>query len=348
MRKATNRGVLTGVFCLAVLLASSATNPDSTTKQSIFDQLSGREVTDVTIVLNLSELTQNKFDTLEHKGELTFTDLNGEEQSWDIKAALRGKFRRSKCSGIPPLKLKFKKKHLKIAGLAKYNDMKLVNYCVEDQEEARDYLLREFLIYKLYNELTDASFRVQLLRIRYVDAESGDSREQMGFLIEDTAQLRARLNAQKSKSDYAIYADDFDQNHRKMAALFQYLIGNADWELTSSKNVKYVLRDEKIIPVPYDFDFAALVKPSYARLNSSLGQTNIEQRFYLGFEENLDELEEVLSFYKKKRKAMVQTIKNFKLLQGKSRRYMVAYLNSFYWQLDEGMQFGPKTTAVGK
>lgn len=308
--------------------------------QSIFDLLQQEEVTKVRMALDLEQLTQSKYDTSEYAGLISFTDAEKNQQEWKVDFTQRGKFRRSKCTDIPPLRLNFRKKDLKKAGLAKHDDMKLVTYCMGEEAEAREFLLREYLIYRLYNQLTDASYRVQLLDITFIDINTQESRRQMGFLIEDTAQLRARLSAQKANSKFAIKAEDFHSEHRQMASLFQYMIGNADWNLQQSKNVKHVIKDEKIIPVPYDFDFAAMVRASYARLNSHLGQRSIDERFYLGFEQSSQELAQTRKHFRKNKKQLVQTIKSFKLLDGKTRREMIAYLQSFFAEEAEQMQFG--------
>ena len=53
---------------------------------------------------------------------------------------------------------------------------------MDDEKEDKSYLLREYLGYKLYNQITDASYRVQLLRIHYEDESTGEAKKQIGFL----------------------------------------------------------------------------------------------------------------------------------------------------------------------
>ena len=106
-----------------------------------------------------------KRNTEKHPAVFSFTDQSGAVQTWNIKVNLRGKFRRTRCENLAPLKLNFKKSELKAAGLAKFDDMKLVTHCMSSKSDAKALLQKEYLAYRLYNELTENSYRVQLLKI---------------------------------------------------------------------------------------------------------------------------------------------------------------------------------------
>ena len=302
--------------------------------KGIFELLSYQEVVPVTLSFDIEALTGDRRNDEDHNAKLSFTDKRGDIQEWDIELSLRGNFRRIKCSEMPPLKIKFKKKDLEAAGLAPFNDMKLVTYCVEDEKAARETLLKEYLIYKLYNQITIASYRVQLLDIEYKDVNTGETRKQMGFLIEDTAQLRDRLGADKSENERIINPEEFHTKYRKTVAVFEYRIGNADWILTSAKNVKYIVKDTVVIPVPYDFDFSALVDAPYALFVGTKGQSSFYDRVYLGFEREYDDLERTINAFSRKKEALYQTIRTFKHLKPASRQEMIDYLDTFFENSD--------------
>lgn len=328
----------TGLMVLSISLVSLSTvfASDDPSSPGIFDVLSYREVVNIDLEFDLDAVVTDRRSDEEHAAELRFKDADGNRQEWAIKISVRGKFRRSKCSEMPPLKINFKKKDLEAAGLAPFDDFKLVTYCVGDDLTAAELLLKEYLAYKLYNELTDASFRVQLLNITYKDTQTGLRKKQMGFLIEDTAQLRARLDAEKSKEDRVIERERYHPEFSKMAALFEYLIGNADYGLTYSKNIKYIVREELLVPVPYDFDFSALVGANYATfVPSRYGQSSINDRIYLGFEKSREELASVLALFEEKQGALYEVIRKFKLLKTTTRTEMLDYLDSFYKNTDD-------------
>lgn len=303
---------------------------ENTIQNGIFDLLQHKEVVDIQLTFDLNAVIADRRDEEEHAAKLHFTGAQGVTQEWDIDIRLRGKFRRGKCSELPPLKIDFDKDDLEAAGLADFDDFKLVNVCMEDDAEAEEALLREYLTYKLYNRITPISYRVQLLNITYTDSRSKRSFQRLGFIIEDTAQLRARVGAEKTDEDIIIDTTLFHPQYRKTTALFQYMIGNADWIMTTSKNVKYIIKEGKVFPVPYDFDFAALVEASYASFSYATGQSSFYDRVYLGFEESRGELEDVILLFQEKKDALYQTIREFKRLRKYTRKKMIDYLDEFF------------------
>jgi len=333
MKKIINTGLV--ALALSLFTGVEIFAAENTIQNGIFDLLQHEEVVDIRLTFDLKAVFADRRDDEDHEAKLHFTDAQGVTQEWDIDIRQRGKFRRTKCSELPPLKIDFDKDDLEAAGLASFDDFKLVNICMEDDEEAEESLLREYLAYKLYNRITDISYRVQLLNITYTDSRSKRTFQRLGFIIEDTAQLRARAGAEKTDEKIIIDTTLFHPQYRKTTALFQYMIGNADWMMTSSKNVKYILKEEKIFPVPYDFDFAALVEASYASYSYATGQNSFYDRVYLGFEESRAELEDVILSFHEKKDALYQTIWQFKRLRAHTRKRMLNYLDDFFANADD-------------
>jgi len=261
---------------------------------------------------------------------LSFADKNGQLQSWNTKVSLRGKFRRMKCAEMPPLKLKFKKDDLSAAGLSTSNDLKMVTQCVENEKEAKELLLKEYLTYKLYNQITDYSYRVQLVKVSYKDAESGNVKNQWAFLIEDTAQMRDRLSAEKFNKKDILELEKVNAKIDRTASVFQYLIGNHDWGVANQKNIKIIKKENEFFSIPYDFDFSGIVGASYATGNGQLGIKTRYDRVYLGLDQNLENLQETVEIYNAEKAALIKTIKEFKLLNHSARKDMISYLESFY------------------
>ena len=123
--KTLNKYILS---CLVFLLIGNtllATNP------SIFDKMAYQEVLEVTMEGDFSTLRNNRRSADAQKVIISFKDADGQLQTWTTKVTLRGHFRRMRCDAMPPLKLNFKKSELKEAGLAKFDDMKLVTQCMK-------------------------------------------------------------------------------------------------------------------------------------------------------------------------------------------------------------------------
>lgn len=300
----------------------------------IFDELSYQEIVEVNLEMNMHEVFGDRKNTKKHPAIFSFSDKKQVTQNWNIKVALRGRFRRAKCENLPPLKLNFKKKDLVAAGLAKFDDMKLVTHCVEDDKEAKQLLIREYVAYKIYNQITDNSFRVQFVKINYKDSETNEIDTQYGFLIEDTAQLRARIQADKIKEEFNLPIERFHLTELKKVSLFNYMIGNTDWSTNRLHNVKIVMKDGKRLVIPYDFDFSGIVGAPYVLVDPELGITSTKDRVYLGFESELEMLEETKILFKNRKVDIIRTIKECKLLNGKNRRELVRFINSFYRDID--------------
>lgn len=296
----------------------------------IFDLWSYQQVIDVKLTFDLDEVFEDRRGEEKYPAHISFKDESGAKQNWQLKVSTRGNFRRQKCNEMPPLKLNFKKGDLRDAGLADFDDFKLVTHCIDDFQEAKELLLKEFLIYRMFNQLTDISYRVQLVNITYEDVNTGQRKKQMGFLIEDSAQLRARIDADKVEDMRIIDQEKYDAEYAKLVSLFQYMIGNADWGITHSKNIKYVEKDQKVWPVPYDFDFAGLVDAPYMIPSSRYGQTNRFDRIYLGFERSKSELESTLRLFEERKEKIYQTVHELKILKRAAREDMIAYLDTFF------------------
>ena len=263
---------------------------------------------------------------------MSFTDELGQAQVWKTKVSVRGKFRRMHCADVPPLKLKFKKNDLTAAGLSTSNDLKMVTQCTENEEVAKEILLKEYLVYKLYNEITDYSYRVQLVKITFNDTESDATKSQWAFLIEDTAQMRSRLNAEKFGKKEVFDLKHLKPEEEKITSLFQYLIGNSDWGEANRRNFKLIRDGHQLIGIPYDFDFAGIVKAPYAKANSTLGVKSRFDRIYLGNPKNHKELESTIDLFFSKKQALINTINDFQLLNQASKEDMLFYLNIFFSQ----------------
>jgi hypothetical protein len=297
---------------------------------SLLDVLNHQEVVNMTIVAELDSLIQNRRTEEFRAATLTFSDEFGAPQSYQIKIKPRGKFRRRICD-FPPLKLKFSKKELEVAGLEQFNDLKLVTHCLEDESKSKELILKEYLTYRMYNELTPNSFRVQLVNLTYQDADKKDyNMTRWGFLIEDTEELANRLAGVEVDSMGQL-PEHFNVSHERITSLFQYMIGNTDWSLVMNRNVKLFRKaDGKLVPVPYDFDFSVFVGAPYTRPNMDVGQTVKMERIFMGHAANAGDLYSTCSYFRSKKQALIDIIRRFNLLSEESREGLVQYLDSFF------------------
>jgi len=326
--------LLAPMFTFAAPAGFGAEQEDKS--KSIFDHLTRSEPLEITIRTDLGELINNRRRDTYQEAQFSYEDLSGAEASSTIEIKPRGKFRRRVCD-FPPLKLKFPKKQLLAAGFSEHNDLKLVTHCVDDKEIGQDYLLREYLIYKLYNELSSNSFRVQLVKVTYEDngpANLGKIKR-FGFILEDEDEAANRMGGEQCEcrgvpKDSVMAADE------RLMSMFQFMVGNADWDFAMSRNLLQVrLSNNYVLPVGYDYDFSGLVNASYALPTSDHKLLTVRDRIYLGHPAANAELQQTINLFQSKKEKLLGIVSGFKLLDKASRDDIAAYLSSFYGLLDQ-------------
>lgn len=331
------RTALTSLCLLCLTLTAGAQNGDDEPELSIFDWFyAPDEMLKVEIQADLDSLIAGKFTENKYPGVFTIIRQDGEELQLPMKLTTRGRYRRKVCD-FPPIKLDFDKDVLIERGLKKHDEYKLVSQCFDDLF-SEDAVKREYLVYRLYEELTDKSFRVQLVKIKYRNAKGKRLYTHFGFIIEDEKELAERLECELFEDLFNLPVDSLVQKDLHRHDLFQYMIGNTDWSLPMSRNMKFLSPEDKpyYSIVPYDFDFSGLVDAAYARPNIDLKQTSILERHYLGVAKSPEELKTTLAFFKTKKDALIRRIKQFKILNSELRFKMVKYLESFYDSLEDG------------
>ena len=242
----------------------------------------------------------------------------------------RGHFRKGYCY-IPPLKIVFKNK--KTSVLKPLGSLKLVNQC-KTPEVYQQYLLSEMLIYKMYNLLTDKSFRVRLLNLELFDS-TGKKKpiHENAFLLEDAKDLAKRNNCTELKNKTINY-NETDRRQMTMMTIFEYMIGNTDWAVSVSHNMLLLSpKDDSITfpyVVPYDFDNSGFVNADYANPAPNLNISSVRERLYRGFIRTMNEINETLNIYKKQEQNIYSLINNCNLLTSKTKKSLTGYLDSFF------------------
>lgn len=304
--------------------------PELSGSSGIFDLFKAEDITEVELKADFDLLLGNLRSKDYLIGEMT-VELS-RKKTWAIPVKLRprGKFRRMKCV-FPPIKMKFEKEDLTARSLNHFNELKLVTHCMDKPDLDREMLLREYLIYKLYNVLTPHSFRVKLLRISYKNMGSEfKNTKQLAILIEDTDQMATR-NGGAVVSRMGIPLDSLHTVQERISSMFQYMIGNADWSYLLARNMEFVT-DQKgmIMPVPYDFDFSGIVGAPYATGLKSYGQISVRDRVFLGNACDREDLRGVCSYFKSKKKELLDTVYGFDYLSKAAREDIASYIESFY------------------
>jgi hypothetical protein len=248
----------------------------------------------------------------------------------NISIEVRGHFRRGYCY-LPPLKLIYKNNPN--AAFYHLKELKLVSTCMPSNDDDQN-LLKEFLIYKIYNLITDKSFRVRLLNLSYKDSAGVKKTiTRHAFLLEDIKEL-AKRNDCADWTDRKFNTEATNRRQMTMVAIFEYMIGNTDWAVPVAHNIKLIhpKNDSLSRPyaVPYDFDYSGFVNTNYAVPDERLGIESVRQRLYRGFPRTITELNDVLDVFRKQKENIYNTVNNFNLLTPVSKKDIINYLDEFF------------------
>jgi hypothetical protein len=287
-------------------------------------------VIETTFSTDIKKLRANKKAMAWLPAQIVMNFPDSTEISEQISVQPRGVYRKTNCD-LASLMLNFKNPTSpKLSALKK---MKLVGGCsgsVRDEE----LLLKEYLVYKMYNEISIMSFKVRLLHINYKDSKQKvKPYSQYAFLIEDMDDLTARNNCREVKNkDFLTEATNRQQ--MTLVYLFQYMIGNTDWSVHKYHNIKLMVPKNDTLArpytIPYDFDYAGLVDAPYAIPNENLGIKDVKERLYRGFERSMEELEEAIKIFIEKKSRIMYIVNNFPHLTERTKKEMTWYLEDFY------------------
>ena len=314
------------IFSLIVSLNSSAASK----ADSLFRS---DEVVRMELRSDFSAIQKDRDQNPEyHDGQLIYYTPSNEQVRLSVKVMVRGNFRLKpeNCS-FPPLLVNFRKNGTANTLFENQDKLKLVTPC---QSEA--YVIDEYTVYKLYNEVTDLSFKVRLAKILYFDTGRNKALfEAYSFFIEDKDHVAER-NSLIAK-DRFITPFDIDRDNYIKLSFFQYLIGNTDWWVSSRKNILLLQsRDSSSGPfaVPYDFDFSGFVNAAYTYPFRETGYSTDNRRVYKGICYTDAELKEVFEFYKGLRPVFESIINNQDLIPRYNRKEILRYLKGFYSVID--------------
>lgn len=295
-----------------------------TATSSIFDLLTQQEGDTLRLDINLTDLLANRRSTAYFPAMVTAA--NG--QSFPLEVRVRGKFRRKTCE-IPPLKLKFSKKTLLAAGLDTLNEIKLVLPHAFDAK-SEELILREYIAYRMYERLTPVCFRARLVRLQLTDNSRPKTRLACAILLEHEEQVAMRQRGQIAKV-WELPKQGVNMDQAALAVLFEYLIGNTDWDMVSSRNMLFLqpIDAGDMLIMPYDFDFSGLVSAPYASPNSVTGLKNVRDRYLMAKGIAPESLRRAVQLMKDARTDLAALCKS-DYLSKKASAQMVDYLTIFF------------------
>jgi len=250
----------------------------------------------------------------------------------DMRLKARGMFRRNHCS-LAPFWLDILKTDQESGEMEGFHRIKIVTHC-KGSQAYEEYVLKEYLCYKIYNIISPVSFRVRLVRMTYVDTgRKNKVTEGWAFMIEPEEMLAERLDA------VVVKRDDLSTSllrpwEMDILAVFQYMIGNVDYSIHGGQNIKFLglpgFGAAGYSPVPYDFDYTGLVDAYYAIPSEFTGINSVRDRQYLGPCREAESYQAAIGHVNRCREEIMQLVRDFTYLEQRHRQAVLDYLEEYF------------------
>ncbi len=308
----------------AFSLLSQAQKPVDSIKFFTDEQL-----IEMTLTTDIRSLQNEKKVNVFQKANVDFHFPDSTIINEEIRVGARGHFRRDNCT-IPPLWLNFH--NSTSPQLNNLGRLKLVIGCGSSSDNEQ-LILKEFLIYKMYNLLEKKSYRARLVKVNYRDTRGKvKSFSQFAFFLEDDKDMAVRNKCVK-KPDRMVMTENTHRATMTMVALFEYMVSNGDWSVPHFHNIHLIYpKDDGGLPyaVPYDFDHSGLVNAGYALPPEMFGTESVTERVYRGYPRTMAELEAAFEVYEKQKDDIYALINNSPYLKDKVKKDMIQYIGQFY------------------
>jgi hypothetical protein len=240
----------------------------------------------IALNISLKEVEKSRKDSLFLKQQLYFLNSSNIMDSLKVGIKERGNFRSRECY-FPPLWIKIKPKVAKGTPFEGNKKLKLVLPCY-NKEGKNALILKEFLCYKLMEEVSIYSFQTRLVDVdlTVVRGKKKTNTQLKGIFIEDLEKVATRLHAKPLKN-IRIHPNALHDTSAVRFEMFQYMISNTDWSTVYQHNTKLIVKGTNhYISVMYDFDMSGLVDAPYSVVSVVNGEqlpvNHVTERIYRG------------------------------------------------------------------
>ena len=121
----------------------------------------------ITMKFNIKEYQRNKMKGEYMPAEMIYHVNDTMDIYKTIRLKARGNFRRDFCT-MPPLWLNIRKAEIGNKKLQGIKLMKVVTHC-KGGKTTSNYILKEYMAYRIHNMLSPYSFPVRLVRMKYIE-----------------------------------------------------------------------------------------------------------------------------------------------------------------------------------
>jgi hypothetical protein len=297
------KNTLKYIVILVLFCSGAVTYSQSVQDTAIVDKVSklfsNQEILKIKMNFSINEMKRKTNDSTLINSQISYLDEDGSWKMLDVKLRARGNFRRNNCY-YPPIKMEIEKSINKGTLFQGNQKIKIVFPC-NMQNSANDYIIKEYMAYKLYEVVSPYHFKTRLLDITFAEQSGNNSKthELKGIFIEDDDKVAKRHGGQVLKRPINPLGQGGLTSVQN--EFFQYMIGNTDYSTAVQHNQQLIYVNNEALPVPYDFDMSGLVYTNYSVVSEiggvSLPINSVRERMYRGFKRNPALIEQVRQEY---------------------------------------------------
>ena len=266
-----------------------------------------------------------------YPGELRVARPDGRTDAIPVQLSARGHVRRmAQTCDFVPLRVEFSKELVKDTLFDGQTTLKLVVQC-RTTGEYEQYVLREYLAYRIFNLLSPRSLKARLAKVTYVDSTTDKAMgTRYGMFLEHDSDLARRMEGRTVEIPRAVFKD-VDADALETMMIFAYMIGHTDFSIYALHNVILVQTPDRMLhTIPYDFDISGLVHPPYAIPGRGLPIKTVQERFFRGPCRTQDQVEPILANFNSKKASVLGLLDTIPGIDRTSRQDARAFLDGFY------------------
>ena len=290
----------------------------------------------IKITTTFKNLLKNKLKEVEQ--ESTFELLNSRDSSLlNIKSMVRarGNMRKQVCH-FPPVKFNFVKKDLAAFALKSTDKLKMVFPC-RNGDSHQEKLFQEYFLYTLYQVIDSNSVRAKLVDVQIVNDKNEITENFTSIVVEDEDAYALRTHARVVESKAVLNSTVLERKPFVLMYFFQYMIANTDWSIGNRHNVMIAKlpQNDKVVALPYDYDYSGFVGQSYAVPHESLPIKSVKQRHFMPYVISTEEFHFGVKYFQEIKQAILDKCDSATYLNPNVIDNNKKFILDFYNELDK-------------
>jgi len=314
-----------GVVAVASSAPAHGAPAGAADSSGVFDEVAPLEME---LVFDWQALCRNpqKAECADLPATIVYRDALNREQRVASALRTRGRYRKDTVECALPALFVFFTGDTRDTLFEGESMLPLTTHCGRPAEYEQ-YLLKEYLAYRIYAELSSNSLRARLVHVTYRDSAGRVAPLQRYAFFTEHFDSFARRRGVVVRPKQLFDPRTADPDEIAVFDLFQYAIGNTDWSAVKGHNVLVVTSEAGLAtPVPFDFDFSGLVDAKYASVSPEVSISNVRQRVFRGVCDPKTDWEGAFAHFAARREDVLTLADQIPGLEPKQRDRAVDYV----------------------